>query len=197
MSHTVQITCFLEDIAQERFIIALIRRAANEEGIQVQLEVRNATHGSRVWLEFAQFLQDLKRGSQPMPDVLLVAIDGNCQKVAHVRQHIDQEIERSEVSVPYTVCAVPNPHIERWYLEDQRALAQVLPGAQSSKLRYKCERDRYKKALREAIRKAGVEPLLGGAEYGEEIANALDPEQMNKSFKKFWDDLKRALKSCI
>jgi hypothetical protein len=85
---------------------------------------------------------------------------------SQVRQGIEREMRKQKVGVPHLVCAVPDPHIERWYLEDQRALKAVLPGARPPKLSYRCERGRYKQARRQAIRDAGVEPLLGGAEYG-------------------------------
>lgn len=113
--------------------------------------------------------------------------DGNCKKVAQVRQHIQQEVASKGVNIPHLVCAVPNPHIERWYLEDQQAFKKVLPKAQPEKLRYECERDRYKKALIEVIRAAGVEPLLGGAEYGEDIAKILDTSGLDRSFNTFSD----------
>lgn len=37
--------------------------------------------------------------------------------------------------------------------------------------------------------------MRGGAEYGEEIAARLDPDRMDDSFKDFWQDLRRALRS--
>lgn len=102
-----------------------------------------------------------------------------------------EDIEKSGAAITHLVFAIPNPHIERWYLEDQGAWVQVLPGARAKKIKYKCERDRYKNELKKAIRAAGVEPLLGGAEYGEEIAKALNSQQLDRSFQDFWRDLRR------
>lgn len=193
MSHLRQVVCFCEDIAHERFIRALIQRAAEVKNTAVQIKMLNATHGSRVWLELRQYLKELKASQGSLPDVLVVVMDGNCKKASEVRRAIEQEVEKLGLAIPHLVCAIPDPHIERWYLDDQRAFKSVLPNSQPQKLRYKCERDRYKKALRDAIRAAGVEPSLGGAEYGEEVAKVLSPDRLDRSFRDFWQALLRAL----
>lgn len=61
----------------------------------------------------------------------------------------------------------------------------------------KCERDRYKKLLSEAIKTTGIVPPLGGIEYAEDIVNAMDLEQMeqaNASFGRFLKDLRNVFK---
>jgi|LJSS01.1.fsa_nt_gb hypothetical protein len=193
MSRTRQVVCFCEDIAHERFIKALIQRAGAEKNVAVQIKVLNATHGSKVWNEFRQYLRELKAGTASLLDILVVVMDGNCQTAAKVRKDIEEEVMKVGLTIPHLICAVPDPHIERWYLEDQHAFKKVLPKVQPRKLRYKCERDRYKRALVEAIRAADIEPLLGGAEYGEEIAQDLDPAKLDRSFRAFWKDLGAAL----
>ncbi len=197
MKASISVACFFEDVAQERFLRALIERAARMAGMPINLRVRNATHGSRVWRELEDYLRDLRQGIEPVPDVLVITIDGDCQQAAQVKKQVLDRVRRYSFPEQNIVCAVPDPHIERWYLEDQQALSQVIPGARAEKLGYKCERDRYKKALREAIRTSGVEPLLGGAEYGEEIAAQLDPTRMDRSFRNFWQGLLRILKGRI
>jgi hypothetical protein len=196
MNRPCQILCFLEDVAHEKFLVALIRRAADQVKVPVRIQVRNATGGSRAWTEFRRFLADLGRSNAERPDILVVAIDGNCRKSATVRDQIKREACNASASVPRIVCAVPDPHIERWYIEDSTALPQVLPGAQSRKLRYKCQRHRYKGALRDAVRLSGVEPMLGGAEYGEDVAQVVNPEKMDRSFRLFWRELLNSLKDC-
>lgn len=195
MSRPWRVVCFFEDIAHERFITALIQRAAEEQKVTPQIKVVNATHGSKVWPEFRQYLRELKAEWETLPDVLVVVMDGNCRKAAQVRRDIEQEVAESGVNIPHLACAVPDPHIERWYLEDQQAIKAVLPKAQPKKLRYKCEHDRYKQALIETIRAAGIEPLLGGAEYGKDIAHHLNPSRLGRSFQTFWKDLCAAFKS--
>ena len=203
MSRPRQVVCFCEDIAHERFIRALIQRAATLTGTPVEIQMLNATRGSRVWSEFRQYLREVKKGQKSMPDVLVIVMDGDCKKAARVRRNdrkdvrkdVRKEVQKMGLAIPHLVCGVPDPHIERWYLEDQQALKSILPGAKPEKLSYGCERDRYKRALKEAIRAAGVEPSLGGAEYGEDIARALEPDRVeDDSFKDFWEDLLAALK---
>ncbi|MFN3742807.1 MAG: DUF4276 family protein [Anaerolineales bacterium] len=193
MSYSRRVVCFCEDIAHERFIRALIHRAAEVRSTPVEIQVLNATHGSRVWREFRQYLREIKKGRQSVPDVLVVVIDGNCKTPAQVRRDIQEEVKKRGLEIPHLVCAVPDPHIERWYVEDQQALKSILPGAKPEKLPYKCERDRYKQGLKNAIRAAGVEPSLGGAEYGEDVGKALEPSRLDDSFRSFWNDLLAAL----
>ena len=195
MSHPLRVDCFCEDMAHEQFITAIIQRAAEELNVVVQIKKLSATLGSRVWHEFRQYLRELTREHRPLPDVIVVVIDGNCKRASRVRGNIEQEVQNLGLSGFRLVCAVPDPHIERWYLEDQQAVNTVLPGARPQKLRYKCERGRYKQALRQAIRAASVEPLFGGAEYGSDIARKLEPSRLDRSFRKFWKDLCAALKS--
>lgn len=185
MSRSRRVVCFCGDVAHERFIQEIIHRAAERKGTAVDIQMRNATHGSRVWTELRQYLREVKVFPQPLPDVLVVVADGNC-KAARVRSEIDQEVRRVFPTKPDLVCAVPDLHIERWYLEDQRALKKVIRNAKPRKLSYKCDRDRYKQALKDAIRAAGIEPALGGAEYGEAIARNLDPRRLDASFRTFW-----------
>ena len=191
MRGVCRITCFFEDFAHERFIKTIIKRTGQQAGIQAEISVRSATHGSRVWRELEQYLRDIKEKFEPTPDVLVVVIDGNCQKEIQVRKRIRELTSKYGFPHEYVVCAIPDPHIERWYLEDQQALVRVIPNAKPQKLSYKCERDRYKRALVETIRKAGIEPLLGGAEYGDEIAQSLNPSRLDRSFRNFWNELQR------
>jgi hypothetical protein len=39
------VICFFEDIAQEKFIKAIVKRASQEVGKNVQVKVRSATRG--------------------------------------------------------------------------------------------------------------------------------------------------------
>ncbi|GIX45978.1 MAG: hypothetical protein KatS3mg131_0189 [Candidatus Tectimicrobiota bacterium] len=197
MSRPAVVVCFFEDIAQEKFITTLVQRAAQQVRISIRIEVRNAIRGSHVWNELQDYLRDLRSRVEPLPDVLVVVIDGNCKKASQVRREIQSRVRQLVLPLPQecVVCAIPDPHIERWYLEDQQAFSQAIPNAQARKLRYKCERDRYKMALYEAILASGVEPLLGGAEYGNDIASRLDPQRLDRSFQKFWGELVRAFRA--
>ena len=84
----------------------------------------------------------------------------------------------SEITGPHTptppiVLAVPDPHIERWLLLDGAAFKAVFDrGCRAPD--QKCNRDRYKQLLVDAIRSAGVTPSFGGIEFAEDIMRHLD-----------------------
>lgn len=197
MTSPCRVVCFCEDVAQERFIRALVQRAAQQQQRPIRLQVLNASHGSAVWGELSQYLGELTQKLIALPDVLVVVIDGNCQKPPTVRKRISEVLAKSGTAVPSSVCAIPDPHIERWYVQDFHALQSAIPGAKlRGKLHYKCQRSYYKLALLNAIRAANIGPLLGGAEYGEQVANAIRPPQMDKSFRKFWTELCQAFQHC-
>jgi hypothetical protein len=192
----IRVGYFLEDIGQERFLVTLVERAAKEAGLLPSWllhEVRNATGGrGKVLDELRRFLRDVSREREQIFDLLVVAIDGDCQGYSKRRKEIRDIVRRSGYP-GLVVCAVPDPHIERWYLADpggfQRALdADAAPEVPS----YKCERGRYKQALREAVQRAGVTAPLGGLEYGPDLATTIDLYAVGKAnagFKHFVDDL--------
>jgi hypothetical protein len=198
MSRVCTVVCFFEDIAHEAFITELVRRAAKEQGKVVEIDTRNATGGAKVWGELKAFLRDLVSATGK-PDILVVVVDGNCNP-KQKQQQVMQLLQSQTLPIPHYVIGVPDPHIERWYLEDTNALPQVLPGAKPNPPHYKCQKNLYKNALKDAIRAATrMEPLLGGAEYGDGIASVLDPHIVSRkdgSFDKFWKDLNNALKLC-
>ena len=97
------------------------------------------------------------------------------------------------------VFAVPDPHIERWYLADQRAFNEAVgPAAAPEMPRYKCEQDFYKQLLLDRFAAANVSTLSVGPEFGRPIADKIDFKALEradrKGFKKFTDDLRRAFK---
>ena len=198
----LRIGYFLEDLAQEKFVLALVQRVAldvKELAVEFRHEVRNATGGGGKALEqFSQFLERHGRGDERTFDVLVVAIDGNCvgptQRVDEIKTRI-----RHTGYLGQWVCAVPNPHIERWYLADpvgfqiqfQSPRLPVVP-------RQKCERDRYKRALVQALRDADLEAPLGGAEYGDEVVAGMDLYRAGKrdrALGRFISDLRYAFKT--
>lgn len=167
----LEITLLAEDDAQERLIGALIRRLAQEERVPTRLRVRSAYGGlPKVLRELALLARDVERGLTAVPDVVVVALDANCKGVDDRRARIQ---ERAGSLRDKLVCAVPDPHVERWFLVDGAAFKEVL-GRGCEAPDQKCEKDRYKRLLVEAIRAAAVEPLLGGVEYAEDLAAQMD-----------------------
>ena len=201
---TLNIGYFLEDVAHENFVKTLVTRVALEMGFSsedLNHDVRNAIGGKgRATRELRQFLRDVKSGGELPFTILVVAIDGNCQRDREKRDEIAKIVQQT--NYPGTpVCVVPDPHIERWYLIDQNAFCKAIeidfrPEIPS----YKCEWGRYKRAMQEAFSKADLAPPLGGAEYGEDIALKIvfyTVQREDAAFKHFISELRAALQPFI
>jgi hypothetical protein len=166
-----EIALFVEDFAHKEFLAALLQRLAAEYGVAVHLDWRNARRGhGAVVNELKQFLRDLQRGRDGLPDLVVVATDANCKGLVERLRQITEVTGKVDV---HTVCAVPDPHIERWLLVDSAAFKSVF-GRGCDAPDQKCERARYKKMLIDAIRSSGVIPNLGGIEFADDIVAAMD-----------------------
>lgn len=165
------IAVFVEDFAHEQVLNTLIRRLAHETGQPVTLIWGNTRNGhGAVVRELKQFLRDLQRGRGAFPDLLIVATDGNCMGYVARRNEIAKLTDRIPARA---ICAIPDPHIERWLLADSAAFKTVL-GVGCDAPDQKCDRDRYKRLLVQEIRNSGVFPSLGGIEYAEAIVSAME-----------------------
>jgi len=187
------IAVFVEDFAHEQVLNILLRRLADAAGQPVNLVWGNARNGhGAVVRELKQFLRDIKAGKGSFPDLIIVATDGNCMGYAERRKQITDLTERVSAR---TICAIPDPHIERWLMIDSAAFKQVF-GLGCDAPDQKCDRDRYKSALVQAIRKSGVFPSLGGIEYASDIAKAIDMDRaaiMDNSLRHFITDFRAIL----
>lgn len=189
-----RIILFVEDYGHEEFITSLIERLAHEQGISVKIIRRSVRGGhGKVLTEFKKFLCYLKKEREELPDLLIIATDANCKGYAERKKEIDK------IAVEYknfTLCAIPEPHIERWLLLDSAAFKSAV-GKGCKAPDKKCSRDRYKKFLLEAMQNAGIVPPLGGMEYAKDIVDAMDMQRMeraNASFGKFLKELKQIFK---
>lgn len=169
---------FIEDVGQKEFIQALVERIAREEAIPANFldhKFHYATkgrgyHRRNSWGSFRNFIADTKNIGQSDFSLLVVAFDGNCKGHNERKTQLERIIRQNHPFKGRTVYAVPDPHIERWYIMDQRAFrdatgigkAPQLPG-------YKCKKNYYKRIVHEALRTGGINSLLGGAEYAEKI----------------------------
>jgi hypothetical protein len=171
-----RINFFVEDSGHEVFLNALVERLADQYGIKVGINHYSVTGGcGRMIKELGDYLRDLERGQNSLPDLLIVARDANCKGLFGCRQEIDNKVPPRFKD--FTIYAIPDPHIERWVLLDSAAFKLVL-GKGCAAPDQKCERDRYKHFLIEAIRNAGISPLLGGIEHVEDIVKAMDLHRM-------------------
>lgn len=180
------IALFVEDDAHRLFIGPLVERLARERGAAVQLVWRSAVGGhGKAAAEFRRYLRDLERQGGRPPDLIVVATDANC-----IGPNARAE-EFSAAAPAPIVRAIPDPHIERWFLLDGAAFKRVF-GRGCEAPDSKCERGRYKRLLNEEIRAAGVAPSLGGMEFAEDIVRKIDiarAARADRSFARFVDAL--------
>ena len=174
MSEGLLVDLFVEDRAHEELVGAIVRRIARAENRQIQLRVRAARGGyPRVLSELDLYQKLVLKGlaGMSLPDVLVIAADANCHGLAARKKAIRRRLEKAFRG--RTVLAVPDPHVERWYLSDRQAFKQVV-GVQPPAERRKCERGRYKRILAQAVRDGGNPAILGGIEFAKELAESMD-----------------------
>ena len=184
------ISFFVEDHAHELFLAALVSRLAQQYKVTIQMRFENNRGGhGRVITGLKEFVNDLQDDQEDMPDLFIVATDGNCKGYQGRKQEIVTAMKGLSIAAIY---AIPDPHIERWLLLDAVAFKKVL-GKGCSAPAQKCERALYKRLLSEAVRSSGVKPALGGIEYTEALVNAMNLErleQMEASLGRLLKDLR-------
>lgn len=167
---------FLEDQAHENFIIALTLRIL-EELERENCRVINAVGGSsRVLEEYEKFMRDYSKGKSENIDLLIVVIDSNTEGPINRIRKLEKIREKYKYFGP--ICfAIPDPHIERWYLLDNVAFGKAVeintPGEISAPPRRRTK-DYYKNILMQILGQNDIICLAGGSEYGGEIANLMD-----------------------
>lgn len=179
------ISLFVEDRAHENFLTALIQRLADEYNVKIDIKASSVRGGhGKVITELRQYLRDLQHYKEGLPDLVIVGTDGNREGFSERKKAIDQVTSNFTGLV---ICAIPEPHIERWLLLDSAAFKTVLgKGCQAPDQKF--EKDRYKKLLIEAVLEAGLMPILGGIEHAVDIVNAMDFQrvaQSDRSFRRF------------
>ncbi len=195
MDEKLKVFYFLEDIGHEFFIKALIERVCHN--VQIDHIIRNASGGKgRVLTELKNFLWDMK-GSL-LDGFLIVAIDSNCSPYKEMRKKI-AKIVGENLSTLYAL-AIPNPHIERWYMLDTSALNKILGVKKTQPVKKaKCKKDYYKNLFDKIIKESNKVAPLGAPDFAEEIVQEMDLYEAGKndsSFKQFIDDVKRLVKIC-
>lgn len=173
----LRIGLFVEDYGHEAFITALIERYAKEYKLPVEVIARSVRGGfAKVVGELKDYIRDLKRQREDLLDLLVVATDSNCHGYAGRKHQIDEVLQEFNWQA---VCAIPDPHIERWMLLDSVAFKEVL-GKGCAAPDQKCDKDRYKDQLLQAMRAVGISPPLGGMEYAADIVDAMDLKRMEQ-----------------
>ena len=188
-----EIALFVEDYAHRQVIGALVQRIAEECEIAIHLDWRNAVRGhGKVIAELNDYMRDLKRQGGPWPDLIVVATDANCKGINERTREIGGRDEPAPM-----ILAIPDPHIERWLLLDGAAFKTVF-GKGCDAPDQKCDRNRYKQRLIEAIHATGTIPILGGIEYAEDIVQQININrvtQVDRSFRRFVEELRDTFQS--
>ncbi|MCW5976873.1 MAG: DUF4276 family protein [Bryobacteraceae bacterium] len=184
---------FCEESFHEKFVGALLRRFEEERQIAVSPRFLSSQGGlPRMHSEFRDFLRDLARDRQSLPDAVIVVADANCEGYNARRDLMYDGLHRYPQFEQLVSYAIPDPHIERWMLADPRAFQAVF-GRGCTTPAVKCAKDEYKRQLRKEIRDSGIEAPLGGQEFAEDIVMAMDLGHVEKhedSLGRFLQDLK-------
>lgn len=185
------ISLFVEDTVHEDFLVALVQRVANAYNIEIDIKVSSVRDGhEKIITELKQYQQDLLYSAEELPDLIIVGTDSNGKGFLQREKKINQAIPSLMDRV---ISMIPKPHIERWLLLDSEAFKKVFGGDCSVPNR-KCDRNRYKRLLLQAIRAAGVIPLLAGIEYTRDLVNTMNlqhMEQSDRSFRRFFRALQQ------
>jgi hypothetical protein len=198
--NSIRIGYFLEDVAHREFIVHLVNRVASDmvglPTAELEHDVFNASGGhGATKTELKRFLRDMQQGILSAPPILVVAIDGNCQGYVQKRSEITKVVQRYAYS-GQLICAKPDPHIERWYIADPQAFQAAVESPAPPEIpAYKCERGRYKQAMNATLSGLGLQLLLGGAEFGQEIVAGMDlytVQQADTTLKHFIEQLEAA-----
>jgi hypothetical protein len=192
MSEPLKVDVFAEDAGHARFLEALIPVVATAEQAEVRLITRSARGGhGRVLSELELHF----RLQEESGDVLVVAIDANCNGWNKVKTEIEARIPAGRYVGAAIAC--PDPHIERWYMADPVGLKDGPLEVTVRVEKRKCERNRYKIILEDGLRAAGHPVRLGGIEFAPEIVAGMDLYRAcsnEPSLRNFIDSLKRALR---
>ncbi len=190
-----KVSIFVEDNAHEKFIGALVAKVAKQHDAEVEIEFRSVRGGyGTVKNELKQYLVEILRHTESLPDLIIVATDANCQGLRKREKEIRGITGKIDLK---TLCAIPDPHIERWFLIDSHAFKEAV-GKGCDAPDKKCERSRYKKLLLDNILAAEIIPSFGGIEFAEDIVEHMDLSRAvraDQSFKHFISGLQSVFRS--
>ena len=183
------INLFVEDVAHEDFLTALIQRLADAYNLEINIKASNVRGGrGRVITELRQYLRDLQHDQEELPDLVIVGTDSNCKGLSERETEINQGTSSFG---DFIISMIPEPHIERWLLLDSEAF-KIVFGKGCPAPDQKCERGRYKNMLLNAIYEATMISPIDGIERVEELVYAMNFQrvtQSDRSFRRFFRSL--------
>lgn len=190
---TLRVELFCEDGAHESCARALVARIARESDVNASVHTATASGGvGRLKRELRAYQATVAR-RPGTPDLLVVLADANAVGPNVRRAEIEETLDYSVF--PRAVIGTPDPCVERWLLADEASFrkrfeAQTHTGGQ-------VRSGGWKKRLVEALKGADVIVMHGGAEFADEIVEAMDLYRAGRAdptIKAFSDDLRRELR---
>ena len=173
------ISLFVEDQAHELFILTLTQRLADMHQVKINLTLYNVRGGrGKVMRALKKYQRDLQDNREVLPDLIIVGTDGNCKKPPEREREINLVI--SDDFAHLVISAIPDPHIERWLLLDSSAFRKVF-GKGCPTPDQKCERDRYKRLLLNAIYEAGIDPSSADLGYVADLVSEMNLQRMEQT----------------
>ena len=173
------ISLFVEDQTHELFMLTLTQRLADMHHVQINLTPYNVRGGrGKVMRALKKYQRDLQDNREDLPDLIIVGTDGNCKKPPEREREINLVIPDNFTHL--VISAIPDPHIERWLLLDSMAFRTVF-GKGCPAPDQKCERDRYKRLLLNAIYEAGIDVSSTDVEYIADLVREMNLQRMEQT----------------
>ena len=162
---------FLEDVAHERFVTSVVEKVAEDAGISVTCEIRNAAGGApRMLAGLRRFLRQYGTAGYAPYDLLIVVQDTDCKGEGAVKRGVNSALQKAGY-LGKIIVAAPGPHIEIWYLADPNAVQAVSGSDRLAPIPSgECEKDIYKDRLLSEFR----DKPLGGIESAASIVSAMN-----------------------
>jgi hypothetical protein len=168
------LTLFTEDAFHQDFLEALVDRFSREYEVVVTLRPYSVRGGiTKMHYELGEFLRDLQRNLEELPDAILAATDANCSSYVERRNLLEGVVADFTQFRYLMVYAIPDPHIERWMMADAEAFRAVF-GRGCTLPALKCERALYKKLLSQEIFNSGIRAPFGGREYAGDVVREMN-----------------------
>lgn len=198
MAEPPRIHLYCEDDGHDQFVRSLVQRLALEIGVEPSLATVSGRGGhGKALAELKAWQHQAAKGGMRPPDLLVVVIDTNCRGWHAGRQDVLDTIDTTLFQRFVVGC--PDPHVERWCIADPVGFALTVGGPPLADPG-KCERDLYKRLLRESLERAGQPILTNEMEFAPELVASMNLHRAGKaqpSLRGFIRDLRSGLKALM
>ena len=142
---------------------------------------------------FRRYVLDYLKSGYPEYDIVVAAQDTDCRGVPETKSAL---LRNADGYLGPLVVAAPNPCIEAWYLADHEAIRNIAQANTTPLIPAGCDCASLKTQLRGLFREGGVDSLLNGTEYADDIVGAMDLSRARQnvaSLNIFFNDLRAEL----